>query len=60
MGDEQRDTRLVASEERSPERSALRARIERLELLVLTGEATLDDYGALALAKLEWQRGQAV
>lgn len=59
MGDEQRDTRLVASEERSPERSALRARIERLELLVLTGEATLDDYGALALAKLEWQRGQA-
>lgn len=59
MGDEQRDTRLVASEERSPERSALRARIERLELLVLTGEATLDEYGALALAKLEWQRGQA-
>lgn len=59
MGDEQRDTRLAASEERSPERSALRARIERLELLVLTGEATLDDYGALALAKLEWQRGQA-
>lgn len=38
-------------------RSELLARIERLEQLVLSGEATLDDYGALALAQQEWERG---
>lgn len=58
MGEEQRLTGKVEDEEPSAERSALRARIESLERLVLTGEATLDDYGALALAQLEWQRAQ--
>lgn len=58
MGDEERTTRQVEGEQPSAERSALQARIERLERLVLTGEATLDDYGALALAQLEWQRAQ--
>ena len=37
-------------------REELRARIRNLERLVLSGEATLDDYGALALAQQEWQR----
>lgn len=40
----------------SEEQLALRARIEELEHQVLTGQATLDDYGALALAQREWQR----
>lgn len=59
MGDEERVTGKVENEVSSAEHSALQARIERLERLVLTGEATLDDYGALALAQLEWQREQA-
>lgn len=59
MGDEERVIGKVEYDEASAERAALRERIERLEQLVLTGEATLDDYGALALAQLEWQRTQA-
>lgn len=59
MGDEERVIGKVENDEASAERAALRERIERLEHLVLTGEATLDDYGALALAQLEWQRAQA-
>ncbi|MFA5595448.1 MAG: hypothetical protein WDA15_09220 [Trueperaceae bacterium] len=59
MGDEERVIGKVENDEASAERAALRERIERLEQLVLTGEATLDDYGALALAQLEWQRTQA-
>lgn len=43
---------------REAERAALRARIQRLERLILSGEATLDDYGALAIAQLEWERAQ--
>jgi hypothetical protein len=38
-------------------RSELLALIERLEQLVLSGVATLDDYGALAAAQQEWERG---
>jgi len=59
MGDEERVIGQAENDEVSAERAALRERIERLERLVLTGEATLDDYGALALAQLEWQRAQA-
>lgn len=59
MGDEERVIGQAEYDEVSAERAALRERIERLEQLVLTGEATLDDYGALALAQLEWQRTQA-
>ena len=59
MGDEERVIGKVENDEASAERAALRERIERLEQLVLTGEATLDDYGALALAQLEWQRTQS-
>lgn len=59
MGDEERVIGKVENDEASAERAALRERIERLEQLVLTGEATLDDYGALALAQLAWQRTQA-
>ncbi len=37
-------------------RAELLAHIERLEQLVLSGVATLDDYGALAMAQQEWER----
>lgn len=56
MSDEDAVTCSNGGEEPQAERSLLLARIERLERLVLSGDATLDDYGELALAQQEWAR----
>ncbi len=56
MGNDDSVDRQSGVRELAAVREELQAQIRELERLVLSGEATLDDYGALALAQQEWQR----